>query len=222
MLVLYVIALGIGGTMVAASLLLGGHDSDVDHDLDGDVDADVDADAGGADADHDLDHGADAHVSHADGVAGLDAAMAWLPVTSMRFWTFFLAFFGLTGAALILADAVASQVAIGVISGVVGYGSGLGVATAVRKLKTQQVDSSLSERDYIGATATVLLGVAKGQTGKIRLELKGRTIDLLAETEEDQGFEAKQPAMVYAVTPDGKAIITRVEQLAESNEPEPE
>lgn len=233
MLALYVIALGIGGTMVAASLLLGGHDSDVDHDFGGDVDADLDADLDvdmdadvDVDLDHDLEldhdvdqalvvHGADHALAHADGVGAVDAVMAWLPFTSMRFWTFFLAFFGLTGSALVLANAIASQVTIGVIAGLVGYGSGLGVTATVRKLKSQKVDSSVSERDYIGSTATVLLGVAKGKTGKIRLQLKGRTIDVLAETEEDQLFAPKQPVMIYAVTPDGKAMVTRIEQLTD-------
>ena len=72
MLVLYVVALGIGGTLLAASMIMGGKDvdHDVDHHLDLDVDVDVDVDAD-VDADADADHEVDVH-------GALDVILAWL------------------------------------------------------------------------------------------------------------------------------------------------
>ena len=215
MLVLYVVALGIGGTLVAASLLLGGNDHDIDtdadfdteFDADVDVDVDVDADAD-VDADHDIDH----DVSHADGV-GMDAVMAWLPFMSMRFWTFFLAFFGLTGAALTLAEAIDDRVIIAIIAGVIGYGSGVTVVSAIRKLRKDHVDSSVGESDYVGATGVIMISVGKDKTGKVRVEMKGRTVELLAQTEDDATYDVKQSVMIYDVNEDGNALVTRSEKL---------
>src|SRR5436190_17778919 len=84
MLVVYLITLIVGGALLALSLVLGGHG---------------DADAHGGDADA---HGGDAHAGSADGDHGsaLDAFTGWFPITSLRFWTFFSAFFGLTGTIL--------------------------------------------------------------------------------------------------------------------------
>ncbi len=45
--------------------------------------------------------------------------------------------------------------------------------------------------DYIGETAVVRVSVARGKIGKVRLELKGRTLELLAETEEETPFAVK-------------------------------
>src|SRR5678816_2807364 len=102
MLVAYVVALGIGGTLVLASLIMGGKDHDSG---DGDGhDQDQDGDHG-HDQSHETDKGGalvlageTAMTAHDGGVA--DAVSALLPVTSVRFWTFFLAFFGLTGLTL--------------------------------------------------------------------------------------------------------------------------
>ncbi len=213
MLVLYVVALGIGGTLVAASLLLGGHD--VDHDMDAGVDSDFDAGADtDFDADADVDHDVDAHVdADHEGVGAVDAVMGWLPFMSVRFWIFFLAFFGLTGTALTLAEAIDSRSIIGVVSGVIGYLAGVGVVASIRRLRKTQVDSSLTVKDYVGATGIVMVRVGKESTGKVRLQLKGRSVELLARTEEEMVFEPKQVVMVYGVTDDGQVMVTKSEQL---------
>lgn len=193
MLTLYLIALAVGGTLVAASLLFGG-DHDVDADVDVDVDADIDADV---DADGDVD------VGH-----GLDFG-AWLPVTSIRFWTFFLAFFGMTGTLMQGLGVIELKwVTLG-ISSAVGWVCGTATVIAYRKLKRDVVDSSIGEADFVGATGTVVVPVAKGDAGKIRLEIGGRTVELIAETEEEESFAAKQPAMIWKVKPDGSVLIAR-------------
>jgi hypothetical protein len=206
MLVLYVVALGIGGTLVAASLLLGSndHDVDADADFDTDFDADVDVDA---DADLDGDH----DFSHADGV-GMDAVMAWLPFMSMRFWTFFLAFFGLTGASLTLAEAIGDKILIAIIAGVIGYAAGVTVVSAIRKLRKDEVDSSVAESDYVGSTGVITIAVGKGKTGKVRVEVKGRTVELLAQTEDDATYAIKQSVLIYGVNEDGNVLVTRTDK----------
>lgn len=205
MLILYVVALGIGGTLLAASLLLGGEHGDHEHDFDADLDVDADVDVE-ADADADADHEMD--------VAGaLDVLMAWLPVFSLRFWTFFLAFFGLTGATLELFSLQEPLIG-GIVAGAVGYFAGMTIVVTMRRLKRNQPDSSVGERDYIGATGVAVLPIARGKTGKVRLQLKGRSIELMADTEEDTRFEIKDEVMVYGITEDGRAIVTKPEEAA--------
>jgi len=204
MLTWYLIALIVGGSLVAVSLIFGG---DHDYDVDADVDADFDADA---DADADADGGHDA----AHGVSGFDALHGWLPIASMRFWTFFLAFFGLTGTVL-SAGKLLGGIATAVVAGVIGYICGASITSAVRKLHKQVVDSTLGEADYVGATAKVSLPVSKDRTGKIRMNIKGRVVTLMAETEEEEELGLNQPVMVYAIKDDGTAVVSRTDQLPE-------
>lgn len=199
MLTLYLVALGLGGTLLLASLLLGG-EQHADAAGDVDIDADVDLDAAG---------GADAGGDHG---VGADAALAWLPLASMRFWIFFLAFFGLTGALLSVAG-FANPVFTGLVAGGVGYVCGLGVVLAIRRMRASQTSSTAGVDDYVGASALVMVSVAPGKPGKVRLEVKGRTVELLAETEDERPFAVQELALIYAVNDNGRAVITRADRV---------
>ncbi len=97
MLTVYLITAVVGGAFVLLSAFGGSHD-DFDHDADFDSDAGFESDAGlDADFGADADHG---ELVHAD---------VWLPFLSMRFWTYFLTFFGVTG---MLLDELFDQLAL--------------------------------------------------------------------------------------------------------------
>jgi membrane protein implicated in regulation of membrane protease activity len=189
MLSLYLIALLVGGFLLALSMF-GGHDADADVGADADVDADADIDGG-----HD----------------GFDAALAWLPVASLRFWTFFAAFFGLTGLVLDLGKLTGPWLGLGLAASV-GYLCGASMTAIVRRLRRERVDSSLSADDCVGETARVVLPVSSGRAGKIRLEIKGRTIELVAETDEESELAVGQSCMVYEIK-DGHAVVARAAEL---------
>ena len=175
MLEMYLIALGLGGTLLAASLFLGG-DTDFG---DVDVDADVEADTG-------------------DTTSGIDVVLAWLPVTSMRFWTFFLAFFGLAGSLLIaIGEGGQEYLSLGIAIGL-GYGAGAVAEAVFRALAKNTADSSMRLSDYIGSQAAVVVPVAKGKPGKVRIQTSSHNVEFLAETEDDTVFGANQTVMVYA------------------------
>lgn len=197
MLSLYLIALLVGGFLLALSML-GGHDTDVDADFD--ADADIDADA---DADADFDGG------------GFDAIMAWLPFASLRFWTFFAAFFGLTGVILDIGELANPWVGLGIATAV-GYVCGASTTRLIRKLRSERVDSSLSRNDCIGETARVVLPVAQGDPGRVRLEIKGRVIELTADTEEESELAVGQRCVIYDVKSDGHAVVARAGGLSAS------
>ncbi len=207
MLSVYLIALLVGGFLLALSVF-GGSDMDADADVHADFDADVHADFD-ADVHADLDGDVHAEVS-----SGVDFVLAWLPFASLRFWTFFGAFFGLTGVVMTVGKFVGKGTALGLSIGV-GYICGFGITTVLRKLMANDVNSSLSPKDLTGVVGEVVLPIRRGETGKIRLQLKGRVIELLAETDEETELSRGQRCMIYEMTDDGAAMVARTVETTE-------
>lgn len=202
MLELYLIALLVGGSLLLFSLFSGGDDSDADTDAGGDVDADLDGDVH-VDAGHDRDGDFDF------------VALAWLPIASLRFWTFFLAFFGAAGTALTLTERDLGHLVTGLVAVGVGYVCGTGAVAAFRYMRRSQTSSALTVDDYIGEVATVRVAVARDKVGKVRLQIKGRTVELLAETEDQEPIATREQAMIYAISERGHAMITRTDKRAQ-------
>ena len=157
---------------------------------DGDVDADADADAD-AEADHEADHG--------------DSVGTWLPFLSLRFWTFFAAFFGLTGVALHAFDV--NWVATLIASVSVGATTGTMVSWMVRRMKMAQTDSTVKETEIEGSTARVLLPISPEIPGKIRVNMKGTSVDIAARTTEGLTIERGTEVLVVRMG-DGEAVVT--------------
>ena len=156
----------------------------------------------------------DAHADH-DHDGGLDGALAWLPLASLRFWTFFMAFFGATGTALTFIERDIDAWVLLAIAVAMGYVCGAAAVSVFRYMRRSETSSNLAVDDYIGETALVRVSVARGKTGKVRLEIKGRTLELLAETEEETPFAVKERAMIYAMTEQGHVILTRANDRPE-------
>ena len=150
------------------------------------------------------------HALHSagDDPGALDVALGWLPVTSLRFWVFFVAFFGLTGTVLAGWQLLGAGATAAVATGV-GYVSGLGVNRAIRQLAAPGGGRLLGQADLAGAEAEVLLAVAPGHPGKVRVSLGGRSTDLLAETEDQGRFAPGQRVMILSMADDGHVIVTR-------------
>jgi len=212
----YLAALGFGGTLVLASLLLGDRDSDASADADAGVDAGGDV---GHDLGHDADSGADAshdvggHTHGHDGPAHGDVASgltggAWLLVRSFRFWTFVLAFGGLVGTLLTWSGAAGTLPVAGA-SGGVGFLAGAASVWAMRAVGRGAASSDIDENALAGATATVLVAVPPGGVGKVRLDAKGRVIDLLAETEDEAALPIGAEVLVIGGSHDGRVMVTR-------------
>jgi membrane protein implicated in regulation of membrane protease activity len=164
--ILYLAALVIGGGTLALQLLLGGHD----------------ADAGG---DHGVDHGgghdasADGHDAHGHGDTG------FLPIVlSLRFWTYGLLGFGMVGAALHYLQ-LASSFATPLIAVAVGLLAGVVASWTFRALSRSDTSSGLEAGDAVGQVGRVLVPCARGGKGKIRVELRGQSVDLLATTDDE-------------------------------------
>jgi hypothetical protein len=180
----YLVATLTGGALLVGALVMGGDDTDAD-----------------GDGDHDGDDGAES-----DGL--LDV---WLPFASLRFWTFVFAFGGLTGTLLTWLD-LAPAWAVALMSLVVGWISGAGVSWAIRRLRRDDVNSELRAGDFVGTSAKVLLPVARGRVGKVRFEMGGRSVDAIAQTEDDDELAPGGEVLVYEVREDGVVLVTREEK----------
>lgn len=180
MAVVYWVSLLLGGAFLLPTVF--GGDLDVDTDVDVDVDADADADA------------------ENDGGGG----SLWL---SMRFWTFFDAFFGLTGVALGWAGLGPWLTAAAALS--TGFVSATAVSVLLRRLKRARVNSQVSEVDLVGERGTVLLPVGPDARGKVRLSLKGRDLEVLAHSVETD-FGVGSRVRVQQVEGDGTVRVVPV------------
>jgi membrane protein implicated in regulation of membrane protease activity len=172
--ILYIAALIIGLGVLSLSFLMGGGDGDAHGDLDADGDGDLHADVHG-----DHDHGG----GHADG----GAIAIFL---SLRFWTFGLLAFGLVGTILHFLR-LSGGLVTPIAAAAMGLGSGWLAAYTFRLLERTQVSSGAEASDAIGQVGRVLVPLERGKRGKIRIELRGQSIDLLASTDDEslQGGE---------------------------------
>lgn len=234
LLAIYVGSLAFGGILIGASLLGADRDGDADADhgdLDhgdvahGDLDhGDVDhGDLGHGEAelgDHDGevgeahgDHGGTHHeigagtrisVTTEDATVGATGVLV-ANLLSLRFWTFALASFGLTGLLLSLVG-LPELVGLG-ISAPLGLGIGWGAATVVRSLARDTRSTEMRTQTLQGREAVVVLAVGPEKVGKVRLVHAGQTLELPATTREDRLLDRAETVLVVEVK-GGQAVVT--------------
>jgi membrane protein implicated in regulation of membrane protease activity len=162
--IFYLAALIIGLGTIALQFILSHSGTDMSHDMD--------MGSGGADGGHDLSHDMQGPL--------MGAAALFL---SMRFWTFALMAFGIVGTALHYLDLCGAAGTLVLAAGS-GFGSGLLAAWVFRNL-TRGVSSSETSADAVGHVARVLVPMKKGQSGKVRVQIKGKVIDMVATTDSE-------------------------------------
>lgn len=184
--VLYLAALILGLGTIMVQLLMGGH-------------GDADAGDASAEVDHhlDTDHG-DAHG---------EADTGFLPIfLSLRFWIFGSLAFGMVGSLLHFLGLASALVTV-VVAGVMGIGSGVLASWIFRVLNRQHVSSGAGENDAVGHVGKVLIRVPAQGHGKVRIQLKGQTLDLLATTDEVELLEGEQ--VLVEEMQDGRARVSK-------------
>ena len=191
----YLFAFALGGLLLLASIFLG--DKDGGHDG---LSAHAD-DAAGPSNPSSLAH--DGAADHG-GISGLFSAFL-----SLRFWMFFLAFFGLTGLVLDGLDIVASSTVSLVLAIGMGILTGEVTVYVFRRLAHSETSTAASSHDYVGKSGRVLVGFGGGTLGKLRLTLKGTTVDVLATSDEDRPFAVGEEALVIQMN-DTTAVVARV------------
>jgi len=121
---------------------------------------------------HGLDHG---DVSHPDGPG----------ILSTRSLVYALFTFGFVGGLLHIPRVVEPRTALGV-----AIASAVAVAVAVgyafQSLDDAGASGAAGLDEVRGRRARVLVGCARGRRGKVRVQLKGHQVDVLATTDEEQ------------------------------------
>ena len=127
-------------------------------------------------------------------------------VASVRFWAFALLAFGLAGTLLTWLGLARGGVAFAVAA-VAGGASGVFAVTVVRRLLDRSPQSLSSSADVRGRVGRVVVPIAPERPGKVRVEVKGTAVDLIARARE--ALEAGEPVVVEEVTIDGEAQVSR-------------
>jgi len=177
--IVYLAALILGLGTIALQFILA-------HAGDADVQADHDVDVG----DHDLD--GDAHHEGPDGAPDHGAVLGLF--LSMRFWTYALLAFGMVGAASHFLH-LAGPTSVLVTSLAMGAGAGIAASMLFRALKPG-VSSATTSAETVGRMARVTVPLRKGGLGKVRVEVKGKRVDLLATTDADEDIAAGAEVVV--------------------------
>lgn len=185
MLWVYLAALIVGLGTIAIQLAMAGHGGDVH-----------DADAGG----HDVHHAGDGDA-------------AWAVILSVRFWTFALLAFGVSGS-LLTAASLAGSTSTLVIAIVAGLLAGLGAGLTFRALRRSTATSSASlAQDAVGQLGRVLLPCGNGRVGKVRLQLKGQAVDVLAMTAGEE-IAIGRRVIVEEIRGDIAQVVVAPDELA--------
>jgi len=188
MLALYIVAAIVGGGLVLMTLF-SGH-GDAGHEVS---------------ADHDV--SGDHDIAHGD---------VWLPFLSLRFWTYFLMVFGLTGISLTTIARSVEPVAA-LLSAGTGLGVGLVVSFLLHWAKRMQADNATRSQDFLGREATVIVPIRPGLEGKVRVEVKGETIELLALPYEEREIAREENVVIVSLENDRARVIPRDELLENQN-----
>ena len=109
--------------------------------------------------------------------------LAWVSLFGLRFWSFGSTFFGITGLVL---RAIGWSALAPLVSAGVGAAAGLVASATFRRLTGETVGQVRDAAAFVGREGKLLLPVARGQRGKVRLGLPaGGDVDLLAESEDE-------------------------------------
>jgi membrane protein implicated in regulation of membrane protease activity len=123
----------------------------------------------------------------------------WLPFLSLRFWTFALCFFGLTGLLLSWAQPDLPRWLAALLALVMGLFCGLVAALVLRSLARQPVSSLIRPEELTGQIATVEIPFDAHSRGKVYLRLRDSTISFLAMTQEDREFQKGDAVLVVGL-----------------------
>ena len=134
----------------------------------------------------------------------------WIPFLSVRFWIFLFGFGGATGYALEAAGE-SSGLALGGALGV-GVVSGTLARAVIRSLAKKSAGSQVAANELVGATGSVVLAVGPGKPGKVRVEVKGRAEDYIANIVDDAGDLPTGTSVLIVAEGDlGSLLVTKHE-----------
>lgn len=135
---------------------------------------------------------------------------------SLKFWTFGLCFFGLTGLVLSHLSFKPVPLIVLFLSVLMGLACGALVAGSLRLLRRRKSDSLVRSADLVGSTGTVELPFDKASRGKVRLRVKGNLIDSIAYTDENRAFQRGDRVLVVS-TEQNRLWVVSADHLNQSS-----
>lgn len=187
MLPIYIFSFTVGGVFVALAALSGLDGADFDHPFDTDIEV--------TEASRNMEAGEKILT-----LTKYPKKMTlWLPFLTVKFWTFGSCFFGLTGIILSKFTPEIPELAIASISLLMGSFCGTSMVWVLQSLRRHQADSLIRANDLIGLSAKVLIPFDSKSKGKVQLNLKGSTIDFVAFTDEEKGFNRGDRVLVVGL-----------------------
>lgn len=148
--------------------------------------------------------------AHHGGGGGSAPGLAWAPFGSLRFWIFLFTFGGGAGFALTRMGTSEAVTAGGALA--IGWVSGALAVTVIRVMSRNSVSSDVGASDIVGMTGTLTLPVGLGQPGKVRVDIKGRTEDFVANVVEDVGaLPTGSTVLIVAEGERGSLLVTKNE-----------
>lgn len=172
---------GIGFLFLIISLIIGDILEALDFDFGTDVDLDGDVDI---DFDTDLDSGGGSEIG----------------ILDSRVISVFLTAFGFIGAFFLYSGFS------GIISSVIGLGSGFVFGGLIFGfgyfLTTQESSSSVTERDLVGRTAKVIVGIKPNSIGQISCRIGEERIEKLARTRDGKEIKSGETVFIEELTGD--------------------
>ncbi len=127
---------------------------------------------------------------------------------SLRFWTFALTFFGLTGLVLSDLGLLCDERRVTLLALAVGLVAGLLAILMIRRLAASETNSASDERDFVGKVGRVLVPISTETLGKIRISLRSGAVDVLASTDETEPFTVGEAALIIHMN-DTTAVVVR-------------
>lgn len=203
----YLISMIIGVGLLLITAFFGGGE------MDADVDGAVDIDGGDVDIDTTVPTVDHPYLGES-GSHSVGKDFAWLPFLSLRFWTYFLAAFGLTGMVLSLFTGTVEPLRL-----ILSAGNGLFIGALgfyiFRTLSNMQGEGSIS-RSMAGVEGTVTVASRDGHPGKVRVHVDGDTIDVLALSSKDSDLNRGEKVVI--VDAESKVVrVLRPDEMFEEN-----
>lgn len=147
-----------------------------------------------------LEHDAHVEIDH-----GPDL---WLPFLSLRFWTYGLAAFGLTGVLMVTLAALAPG---GALPWSIGAGILVGtmVSAITRWAMKSESGSSAKGEDFLGKTGRVMVPIGANLPGKVRMQVKGDWVEMLALTEGGEDIQSDEEVVVVGIENDRARVVRK-------------
>jgi membrane protein implicated in regulation of membrane protease activity len=127
---------------------------------------------------------------------------------SVRVWTYVLAFGGVTGAALRIGFR-GGEPASAIAAAAVGMAAGAMAHVVIGRATRPGRSGTVRPADLVGRSARVVIPMAAGATGKVRVRVAGAEVDLLATADGAESLGRHDEVLIVEVGPEGTAVVTR-------------